>query len=153
MNENPNRWPCLLSVMAFFLATIGCATPKQVSDLRSTDQQSIIGVTWEWTETITPHGRIEVSEPDRYTIRLKDNGEARIRYDCNHGGSLYKISNDSLSFGPLTATRIPCPKGSQGPVYMGQLAAVVAFFTENGFLYLELIADSGTMRFRRTDGI
>lgn len=151
MSETLHRCLYLLSVAAVFMTATGCSMPVPEAGDRSTDKEAVLGVTWEWAETITPAERIEVATPNRYTIRLKRNGEAQIRYDCNHGGSLYDISDGTLSFGPLTATRIPCPAGSQASAYMHQLAAVNAFFTENGFLYLELPADGGTMRFRKAD--
>lgn len=139
------------SVLSSFLAAAGCASPVADENVRATSGASVVGHTWEWLDTDTPDGRIDVARPDRYTMRLKRNGEAQLRFDCNHGGSFYEISDGALSFGPLTATRIPCREGSRGPVYMKQLGAVHGFFTQNGFLYLELPDGSGTMRFRRAD--
>jgi len=126
----------------------GCAAPAEREPAGTSAVDRITGTTWEWTGTVTPEGNIEVAEPARYTIRLTPGGEARIRYDCNHGGSFYEIDESSFSFGPLTATRVPCPDGSQGPVYMRQLGAVTSFFTRDGDLFLGLGDDSGAMRFR-----
>ena len=149
MNKMLCRWLCIVSLLSGPTAGTGWAASNQDDASGSASGETIVGTTWEWVETTTPDGRIDVGEPERYTIRLKRNGEAQLRFDCNHGGSFYEISGGKLSFGPLTATRVPCPDGSHGPVYMKQLGAVQSFFTEEGFLYLKLPGDSGTMRFRR----
>lgn len=128
-----------------------CAMADQDSG-RSTAAESLQGVTWEWTETATPDRRIRVAAPDRYTVRFKGDGEAQIRYDCNHGGGMYELDKGQLSFGPLTYTRIRCGEGSWSFLYRQQLGAVRSFFTENGDLYLELPEGTGTMRFRRAGG-
>lgn len=152
MSTNPDRRQRLVSVLSGCLILAGCATPEQTDESRSASSEAVVGHTWEWMETTTPDGRIDVARPNRYTMRLNPNGEAQLRFDCNHGGSFYEISEGALSLGPLTATRVPCAGNSKGPVYMNQLGAVRGFFTDNGFLYLELQDDSGMMRFRRADG-
>lgn len=151
MRIHPRRrkWPTLAAAC---LAAGGCAmsgnenTPDQN---RSTALESVTGTTWEWTGTRTPNREIAVTTPKHYTVRFKDNGEAQIRFDCNHGGGLYDMAEGRLAFGPLTYTRIKCGEGSQSISYRHQLGAVESFFTERGELYLELPNDAGTMRFRR----
>lgn len=151
MSINPCRRRRLVSILSGCVILAGCAALKHKDEPRSTSSEAVLDHTWHWVETTTPDGRIDVAKPDRYTIRLKQNGEAQLRFDSNHGSSFYEMSEGTLSLGPLTATRVPCAGNSKGPVYMNQLEAVRGFFTENGFLYLELPADSGTMRFRRAD--
>lgn len=152
MHKAPCRRLLLVSLAAGFVMSAGCTGPSHDGGSRSMSSETVVGSTWEWVETTTPDGHIDVPKPARYTMRLKRNGEAQLRFDCNHGGSLYEISHGALSFGPLTATRVPCAEDSRGSAYMAQLEAVHGFFTENGFLFLELPGDSGTMRFRRADG-
>ena len=54
-----------------------------------------------------------------------------------------------MSFGPLLATRRACEPDSLDGVFMRDLQRVVSFFVQDEHLYLELPADSGTMRFRQ----
>jgi heat shock protein HslJ len=115
---------------------------------RSTDPQDVLGKTWEWVGTITPVEKITVSNPERYTISLTDDGKLQARFDCNRGGGEYKISAGKLSFGPLLSTRMACPPGTLDGPYMRDLQRVVSFFIQDGDLYLELPLDSGTMLFR-----
>lgn len=143
MNKARRRVAYLVLVTTLALLGSSC------SGHRSAATENITGVTWEWTQTSTPEGVIVASAPRRYTIRLKQNGEAQIRYDCNHGGSLYEISKTRLSLGDLTYTRVPCHEGSQGIMYRQQLGAVTTYHTQDGYLFLRFPGNAGTMRFRK----
>jgi heat shock protein HslJ len=128
---------------------VGCTAHGQGSPaVRSTDPRAVVGQTWQWEATVTPVERITVPHPERYTILLLDDGRMQARFDCNHGGGTYEITAGKLSFGPLLSTRMACPPDSLDGPYMRDLQRVVSFFLQDGHLYLELPADSGTMRFR-----
>jgi len=105
--------------------------------------------TWQWDSTITPVEKIAVPNPDRYTIVLDSDGKLQARFDCNRGGGEFAIASGRLSFGPLLATRMACAPDSLDSVFMRDLQRVVSFFVQDGYLYLELPFDSGTMRFRQ----
>lgn len=137
--------------LAVALAVAPACAVKQ-PDAAPAGPETVKGVTWEWIGTTTPAERIEVTRPSRYTIRLKDNGEAQIRYDCNHGGGLYEMAGTALSFGPLIATRTPCGDDSQDFAYRQQLQVVDSYYTEGGELFFELQGEGATMRFRRANG-
>ncbi len=115
---------------------------------RSTDPQSILNKTWQWVSTITPVEKITVSDPERYTIMLTEEGKLQARFDCNRGGGEVKISPGKLSFGPLMSTRMACPEDSLDGPFIRDLQRVTSFFVQDGLLYLELPYDSGTMKFR-----
>jgi heat shock protein HslJ len=134
-----------LGVMIVGLATTGRSGPGA----RTTEPDAVLNQTWQWEATLTPVEKITASNPERYTIRLADDGKAQIRFDCNRGGGDFKISAGKLSFGPLISTRMACPEDSLDGPFMRDLQRVSSFFVEGGELYLELPADSGTMRFRK----
>jgi heat shock protein HslJ len=136
--------PAFLCGVITGFAAAGRASPAE----RSTNPQAVLGKTWEWEATITPIETTTVTNPDRYTILLKDDGKVQARFDCNRGGGDYGISAGRVSFGPLLSTRMACPPDSLDGLYMRDLQRVVSFFIQDGKLYLELAADSGTMRFR-----
>ncbi len=125
------------------------AQPQAVSDAggRSSDPAAVIDKRWKWLGTTTPVETITVAEPDRYTIRLRADGRAEVRLDCNTGGGEYRIGIGNLEFGPLMSTRMACPPDSQDADFSRQLEAARIFFVEDGVLYIDLFADSGTMRF------
>jgi heat shock protein HslJ len=95
---------------------------------------------------------IAVADPGRYTVHFGEGGEAAIRFDCNRGGGNYEMARGSIRFGNLYSTRMACLPGSQDTVFMRQLEAARLFFVEGGMLYLDLFADSGTMRFEPVSG-
>jgi heat shock protein HslJ len=131
------------------MAVTGYAASGMSSqNIPTKDPQALLNKTWQWVSTITPVERITVPDPERYTIRLTDEGKVQARFDCNRGGGSYKISAGRLSFGPLLSTRMACPEESLDGPFMRDLQRVVSFFIQDGNLYLELPLDSGTMRFR-----
>jgi heat shock protein HslJ len=140
----------ILSMAVLGLVTVGLAAtgalPNQIT--RSTDPQSVLNKTWQWVSTITPVEKLEVPNPERYTIILAEDGKLQARFDCNRGGGEFKISPGKLSFGPLMSTRMACPPNSLDEPFMRDLQRVASFFVDNGTLYLELPYDSGTMKFR-----
>jgi heat shock protein HslJ len=138
----------LLVLLAGWVAA-GCAVgSSSIQPTRSTDPQTILGKTWQWESTITPVEKITVPAPERYTIFLQADGRAQMRFDCNRGGGGFKISPGKLSFGPMMSTRMACSPDSLDSAFMRDLQRVVSFFVDNGTLYLELLYDSGTMKFR-----
>ena len=131
------------------LALVGCAIGQSGNQsVRNRDQQMVVGKTWQWVSTITPAERITVANPARYTILLRPDGKAQVRFDCNRGGGDFKITEGHLSFGPLISTRMACPPDSLNAPFMRDLQRVVSFYIEGDFLYLELPYDSGTMKFQ-----
>ena len=109
----------------------------------------MVGKTWQWVSTLTPVEKITVAAPERYTIPLQADGTVRVQFDCNKGGGNYTLSEGRLSFGPLMSTRMACPPDTHDAPVMRDLQRVGSFFVEAGQLFLELPADSGTMRFRQ----
>ena len=138
-------------VMVFVgLAVAGCAA-GMTSDPRGRrrNHQMAVGKTWQWVATVTPVERITVVEPARYTILLRTDGKAQIRFDCNRGGGDYTIADGRFAFGPLMSTRMACPPDSQDAPFMRDLGRVSSFFLKDGHLFLAFPADSGSMRFRQ----
>lgn len=139
----------VFSVLLIGMIIVSCAAdPLSGENAHSRDPQSVLNKTWQWMSTITPLEKITVPTPERYTIRLSDDGRLQAQFDCNRGGGDYKISEGKLSFGPLLSTRMACPEDSLDASFMRDLQRAESFFVEDGNLYLELPYDSGTMKFR-----
>jgi heat shock protein HslJ len=113
--------------------------------------QDVVNKTWQWVATVTPVEKFRIPYPEIYTIRLLNDGQAIIKFDCNRGGGHYTIFQETLSFGPLFSTRMACPAGTHTARFMKDLQKVSSFFIEDQDLYLELPADSGTMRFQNAE--
>ena len=130
----------------------GCSTvtsPHAVA--RNTAPDAVLHALWQWEATVTPNDTCAVPTPERYTLHFLPEGNVEARFDCNRGGGSYAISNGTLSFGPMIATRMACPPDSLDGRYMEGLQHVAAFFIEGDELHLQLSDDGGTMRFRRHD--
>ena len=140
----------ILSMALLGIVIVGFAATGALpgENTRSRDPQSVLQKTWQWVLTITPVEKIAVSNPERYTIMLTEEGKLQARFDCNRGGGEFKISPGKLSFAPLMSTRMACPQDSLDRPFMRDLQRVTSFFVQDGLLYLELPYDSGTMKFR-----
>lgn len=132
-----------------FILSACASTGESPATLRSHDPSTIIGKTWQWHGTVTPVQKINVPQPERYTLRFDEGGRVQARFDCNRGGGSYQISEGKLSFGPLISTRMACPESSLDATFMKQLKDVNSFFVEGDNLYLELPVDSGTLQFKQ----
>lgn len=138
----------IFTIILLSMLLAACTASLPVVAERSTDHRLVLNKTWQWESTITPVEKITVPKPERYTILLRSDGKAQVRFDCNRGGGRFEISPAKLSFGPLVSSRMACPADSLDGPFMRDLQRVVSFFVENGTLYLELAYDSGTMKFQ-----
>ena len=151
--QGEKKMPRILSVIVLATVMVGCASGGMSGQSTHTmDPQAVLNKTWQWESTVTPVDKIEVPNPERYTILLTHDGKVQARFDCNRGGGSYKISEGKLSFGPMMSTRMACPPDTLDAPFMKDLQRVTSFFIEKGNLYLELPFDSGTMKFRNAAG-
>ena len=116
------------------------------------DPAAVIGATWEWVGFTDPvNGTQEIATPERYTLRLLPSGTARIQADCNRGAGKYTVDGSSVDLEVTTLTRAACPPGSLSTDYVKYLNAAAVWFMQDGDLYFDLFADSGTMRFVKAE--
>ena len=116
------------------------------------DPAAVIGATWEWVGFTDPvNGTQEIATPERYTLRLLPSGTARIQADCNRGAGKYTVDGSSIDLEVTTLTRAACPPGSLSTDYVKYLNAAAVWFMQDGDLYFDLFADSGTMRFVKAE--
>jgi heat shock protein HslJ len=107
----------------------------------------VTGTVWMWEETTTPTGVTSVDQPEKYTLELLSDGQFRLTADCNSGSGSYTLEegNISLEIGPMT--RAECGPDSLDDEFLRGLEAAVIYFLEGGHLCIDLMYDSGTMRF------
>lgn len=116
------------------------------------DPAEVIGATWEWVGFTDPvNGTQEIATPQRYTLQLLPSGTARIQADCNRGAGRYTVDGNSVDLEVATLTRSACPPGSLSTDYVKYLNAAAVWFMQDGELYFDLFADSGTMRFAKAE--
>ena len=112
------------------------------------DQQpSLAGVTWQWVSTTSPAGVTTVADPTLYTITFNTDGTAQIKADCNNILAEYTATDGSLSLLLGPSTLVFCGEESQDQDFRTGLESAAAYFFEAGDLYIDMMADAGTMRF------
>jgi para-nitrobenzyl esterase len=142
-----NFHSCLFALLLAFLLL-----PLQAATLTSSDgrQTKIGGIVWKWQRTAYNNDTTMVpADPARYTIVLMPEGHLSVRLDCNTGGGRYTLDGSSLTLKLTHTTRAACPPGSLDQKFMKDLAAARIAFLRDGELYLDLLYDTGTMKFAR----
>ena len=138
---------CLITlVLAFSLL------PSQAATLTSSDgkKTTIGGIVWKWQRTAYNNDtRIEPPDSSRYTILLMPEGHLSVQLDCNTGAGRYTLDGSALTLEVTHSTMAACPPDSLAQKFMKNLTAARIVFVRDGNLYLDLIYDSGTMKFAR----
>ena len=121
--------------------------PDGTIDTYMDNAPQITGTVWQWLGTVTGEGPLEVADSSRYTIEFLEDGTAAIKADCNQVVAQYTTEAGAITITPGPSTLAACPEDSQGDVFVQQLSGAALYFFLDGDLYIDLIADSGTMRF------
>jgi para-nitrobenzyl esterase len=115
----------------------------------NTTGSPLVGVVWEWEELLSSDdSTITPDDPSSYTIEFEDDGSVSVRADCNSGFGTYEAEGESLVIDVRGPTRAQCQPGSLSDRFLTDLGFVRAYVIEDGTLFLDLMADAGTMRFR-----
>lgn len=141
-----SRFPLLVFVLGFIVL------PLQAATLATDDGTSVAigGIIWRWQGTAYNNDtRIAPSDPSRYTILLMPEGHLSVHLDCNAGGGRYTLAGKSLTLEVSHSTMAMCPPGSLDQTFLKDLGAARIAFVRDGDLYLDLMYDSGTMKFAR----
>ena len=137
-------------LLTLLLASL--ALPLQAATLTSSDGKTteIGGVIWKWQRTMYNNDtKSEPTDPSRYTILLMPEGHLSVHLDCNAGGGRYTLNGSAVTLELTHTTMAACPPGSLAQQFMKNLAAARIAFMRDGNLYLDLMYDSGTMKFAR----
>lgn len=127
------------------VAAEGVVTPTLTQPASAAD---IIGVPWQWVAFTDPvNGTQDVADPANYSLQFLPSGVVRILADCNRGAGGYKIDGSSIDIAISAMTRAQCAAGSQSDNFVQRIDAAAVWFMDGENLYIDLFADSGTMKF------
>jgi heat shock protein HslJ len=102
---------------------------------------------WFWIQSTDLEESIFPKKVGDFSLTFLDNGQVRIKTDCNAIGGHYEADVDSLRFSDLATTLMYC-EGSMESVFNMMLGEVETYeFTGRGELLLHY-GDSGIARFR-----
>jgi heat shock protein HslJ len=92
--------------------------------------------------------QFDVDDPENYTLTFQPDETLQIKADCNQVIASYSASEDgALSIQPGPATMAACPPQSRSDQFVQLLGGAAIYFFEDGNLYIDLMADGGTMEF------
>lgn len=105
------------------------------------------GKTWMWTGFTDPTRHFSVEDAGNYTITFLDAGILNIKADCNNASGSYTVDGKSLSITVGPPTLAACPPESRGDDFVKYLGASAIYFFEGDNLFIDLMADGGTLQF------
>ncbi len=102
---------------------------------------------WLWTSFSSPEESFDVEGPEDYLIFFNEAGTINIGADCNSASGSYTFngSNLTIELGPMTLAA--CEEGSRSEQFINLLGSAAMAYFEDGNLYIDLMADGGTMIF------
>lgn len=148
----------ILVAISITLAACGGATDTpepiaptlSVEEMGSIDIDALTGETWEWVNFSDPTQQFEVSDPENYTVEFQLDGALNVKADCNNASGFYTVDGSSLNIemGPMTMAM--CGTESRSDEFVQNLGFASIYFFEDGKLYIDLMADGGTIGFDPT---
>ena len=124
---------------------IGCIP---VIEPNASNPSKLTNTLWLWDQTLMNNDEaLAPSDAGNYSIQFMDDGKVVVQADCNTALGNYTVDDTSISiqFGPMTMAA--CPPESYGDQFVANLSAASLYFFEDGRLFIDLMADSGTMHF------
>jgi heat shock protein HslJ len=108
----------------------------------------VTGTVWQWKHTLYNDDRKVVpADPKNYTVQFRKDGTLNVKADCNQKGGTYSVEEKRLSIEITQSTMAACPEDSLDDEFVRGLTAAAIYFINDGDLYIDLIYDTGTMRF------
>ena len=102
---------------------------------------------WLWLGFTDPVQQSTVETPAQYTITFNSDRTVSVKADCNNStGSYTADDSGSLTIKLGATTLAACPAASRSDEFVQKLGSVTNFFFEEGFLYLDTMADGGTFQ-------
>ena len=135
-------------LIVLVLATL--VLPLQAATLTGSDGNTITvgGIIWKWQRSLYNNDtRAEPPDPSRYTILLMPEGHLSVQLDCNAGGGRYTLEGSTVTLEVTHTTMARCGPESLDRQFLKDLAAARIAFMRDGNFYLDLMYDSGTMKF------
>ena len=125
-------------LFVLLLATACSSKPKA---------ETLVGETWQWVHFTDPMQSFDVPHTEKYTLTFHEDGTVDVVADCNNAVGIYMVdgSNLTIELGPMTM--VACPPDSLSDDYLQNLGFVRIYFLEEGHLFLDIMADGGTLEF------
>jgi pimeloyl-ACP methyl ester carboxylesterase/heat shock protein HslJ len=116
----------------------------------ATDLDRLLAHPWQWVSFTNPVEAFDVDAPAKYTLAFGDDGIVEIVADCNTAIAAYGIASEDAVMLTMTVaprTEDACPPDSRGDQFLKLLGGAAIYFFQDGRLFIDLMADGGTMVF------
>ena len=104
---------------------------------------------WRWEGLVSAADKIQIDQPERYTLELQTGGKALVRADCNRGQASYKLDGRAIAIKVSAMTKVTCAPGSLSERFVKSLEAAVGQRVRGDNLFIDLPGEGGTMTFVR----
>jgi len=136
----------MMVILVVALSLAACQGGKKDAPPETNAALTLTSTVWQWVEFTNPVEQFELNESQNYLVHFKEDGSLNVLADCNRGMGDYSDDQGALSVGPIAATRALCPGDSKGEDFIKYLAVGARYFFQDGDLFIDLMADGGTMR-------
>jgi heat shock protein HslJ len=121
-----------------------------VTESTAAGEPAIIGTVWQWVQTLYNNNtKTAPAKPENYTVQFLEDGNVKVKADCNLKGGTYSTEGKKLSIKITHSTMAACETGSFEDRFVRDLAAGTTFFLQDSYLYLDMKYDTGTMKFSK----
>lgn len=107
----------------------------------------LVGTSWQWVSFTDHNQKVAVDQPQNYTLSFKADGVLEIKADCNNAGAAYVLTDNQIQIDVGPMTLVACPEASLSEDFIRYLGFARLYFLKDGSLYMDLMADGGTMKF------
>jgi heat shock protein HslJ len=111
------------------------------------DVEALTTTAWQWEAFTDPTQQVNVDDPENYTLTFQDDGTVNIKADCNNAMGSYTIDGSSITIELGPTTLAACPPDSLSDDFLKYLGFAAIYFFEDESLFIDLMADGGTMQF------
>jgi len=100
---------------------------------------------WQWVSFTSPVEQFDLEMPEAYLLNFAEDGSVQIVADCNNASGGYTTDGSSLTIEVGPMTRAACPPESRSDQFVSLLGSTAIYFFEDGNLFIDLMADGGTL--------
>jgi heat shock protein HslJ len=123
-------------------------TEEPVAETEEVDLTALTVTPWQWISFTSPVEQFEVEMPESYLLTFNEDGTLSVMADCNNANGSYTADDSSLTIAIGPMTMAACPEGSRSDQFVQLLGGAAIYFFEDGNLFIDLMADGGTIRFQ-----
>lgn len=114
----------------------------------ATSSPQLAGPVWLWQQTLMNNDdQFVPANPANYSVQFNADGTLAVQADCNQVGGSYTLDGSQITITMGPSTLAACPEGSLGDQFVQNLSQANIYSFAGEELLIDLMLDSGTMRF------